>query len=258
METIELNGIAVETLIAGSGPPLVFLHGGDYVAQNKPFLDRLAQRFRLVMPRHPGFGHTPRPAWFRSVNDIATLYLDLLDRLDLKEATLVGASFGGWIALELAVRSAARIARLALIDSLGLKFAGREEREIADIYALPAEEVLRHQFADPANAVTDFSSFDDGELMAVARDREATALYGWKPYMHNPALVHWLHRVNRPALVVWGDKDGIVAPAYGERLAAALPNARFELVAGAGHHPQIEQADRVAALIERFTQENRP
>src|SRR3989442_13765374 len=98
MERIELNGISVETVIAGTGPPLLFLHGGDYVAQNRAFLDRLAQHFRVVMPRHPRFGTTPRPAWSRSVNDIAYLYLDLLDRLDLRETTLVGPALGGWVA----------------------------------------------------------------------------------------------------------------------------------------------------------------
>src|ERR1700720_1192079 len=115
MERIEIPGISVEALIAGSGPPLLFLHGGDYVAQNRPLLDRLAQRFRVIAPRHPGFGTTPRSAWFRSVGDIAYLYLDLLDRLDLHQATLVGSSFGGWLALEIAVRSTARIAHLVLI-----------------------------------------------------------------------------------------------------------------------------------------------
>jgi pimeloyl-ACP methyl ester carboxylesterase len=258
MATIDVGGIAVETLVAGDGRPLVFLPGGDYVAQNRPCLDQLARRFRVVMPRPPGFGRTPRPPWFRSVHDIAHLWLDLLDRLDLAGVTLVGASFGGWVALELAVRSTARIARLVLIDSLGLKFGGREEREIADIYALPADEVLRRQFVDPARAMPDYSTLAEADLLAIARDREALALYSWKPYMHDPALVHWLHRVTCPALVLWGDQDGIVAPAYGERLAAALPNARFELVAGAAHHPQIEQPDRVAQAIERFTQENRP
>src|SRR5437764_1333885 len=100
--------ISRKPFFAVAGPPLLFLHGGDYVAQNRPFLDRLAQRFRVVAPRHPGFGTTPRPAWFRSVHDIAYLYLDLIDRLDLRQATVVGSSFGGWIALELAVRSTAR------------------------------------------------------------------------------------------------------------------------------------------------------
>jgi pimeloyl-ACP methyl ester carboxylesterase len=258
MERIEIDGISVETEIAGTGPPLLFLHGGDYVAQNRAFLDRLAQRFRVVMPRHPGFGTTPRPAWFRSVGDIAYLYLDLIDRLDLCEATLVGSSFGGWVALEIAVRSTARIGRLVLIDSLGLKFGGREERDIADIYALPADEVLRRTFADSARFVPDYATLDDAELQAIAHDREATALYGWKPYMHNPALAHWLHRIAAPSLVLWGAEDGIVAPAYGEKLATALPTARFERIADAAHYPQIEQPEAVADQIARFAQENRP
>ena len=60
--------------------------------------------------------------------------------------------------------------------------------------------------------------------------------------MHDPALVHWLHRITRPALVLWGEKDGIVAPSYGERLAAALPNASFETDRSGGALP----ADRTA------------
>jgi pimeloyl-ACP methyl ester carboxylesterase len=256
MDRIEIGGIAVETEIAGSGPPLLFLHGGDYVAQNRVFLDRFAKRFQVVAPRHPGFGDTPRPAWFRSVHDIAYLYLDLLDRLDLRDAVLVGHSFGGWVALEVAVRSEARLSRLVLIDSLGLKFGGREEREIADIYALPADEVVRRSFTEPGRVLPDYATLDDAALLAVARDREATALYGWKPYMHDPALSHWLHRITRPALVLWGDTDGIVAPSYGEKLAAALPRARFEPIAGAAHYPQIEQPDAVAAAVERFAREN--
>jgi len=256
MERIEIGGIAIDTEIAGTSPPLLFLHGGDYVAQNRAFLDRLAARFRVIAPRHPGFGHTPRPAWFRTVHDIAYLYLDLLDRLDLNDTVLVGSSLGGWIALEMAVRSQSRIGRLVLIDSVGVKFGGREEREIADIYALPADEVLARTFADPSLHVPDYSRLDDGEALAIARDREATSLYGWKPYMHDPALVHWLHRITRPALVLWGERDGIVAPSYGERLAAALPNASLENIEAAAHYPHIETPDTVAAAIERFASSN--
>ena len=114
----DIGGIEVETAIAGSGPPLLFLHGGDYVAQNRAFLDRLSGHFRVVAPRHPGFGETPRPAWFRSVHDIAYLYLDLLDRLDLKETLLVGHSFGGWVALEIA--KAGEAASVCCLSPAGL------------------------------------------------------------------------------------------------------------------------------------------
>jgi pimeloyl-ACP methyl ester carboxylesterase len=259
MEHIDLGGIAVETMIHGNGPPLLFLHGGDYVAQNRPFLDRLAQRWRVVAPRHPGFGTTPRPAWFRTVHDIAYLYLDLLDRLALSDTLIVGSSFGGWLALEIAVRSEARLGRLVLIDSLGVKLGGREERDIADIYALPAEDVLGRTFAEPLRAVPDYAKLDDSELLSIARDREATALYGWRPYMHDPALAHWLHRITRPTLVLWGVEDGIVPPSYGAQLADALPDALFVTIPGAAHYPQIEEPEQVAALIERFAfGEHRP
>jgi pimeloyl-ACP methyl ester carboxylesterase len=251
MERIEIGEIPLDVLVQGDGPSLLFLHGGDFAAQNRRFLDRVAQQFRVVAPRHPGFGAGPRPAWVRNVGDIAYLYLDLIDRLALDEVTLVGSSFGGWVAMELAVRSSARLKRLVLIDSLGVKFGARDEAEIADIYALPAAEVVRRTFADPANA-PDYDKMSEAQVEEVARDREAAVLYGWRPYMHNPSLKHWLHRIKIPALVLWGDKDGITAPAYGERLAQAIPGARFAAIPGAGHYPQIEQPEQVAKAIEDF------
>jgi pimeloyl-ACP methyl ester carboxylesterase len=256
MERIAIGETTVEALVAGSGPPLLFLHGLDYFAEHRPFLELLANRFRVIAPRHPGFGNSPRPQWMRSVGDIAYLYLDLIDRLALDDVVLVGSSFGGWLALELAVRSTARLGSLVLIDTLGVKFGGRDAAEIADIYALSAEEAVLRTFADPARA-PDYATTDDAAVEEVARDREAAVLYGWRPYMHNPSLTHWLHRVSVPTLVLWGEQDRIVAPAYGERLTQAIPGARFTTIAAAGHYPQIEQPETVAAAIETFARENR-
>ena len=254
MERIELGEISIEASIAGDGPPLLFLHGIDYFAQHKPFLDLLARRFRVVAPRHPGFGASPRPAWMRNVGDLAYLYLDLLDRLALDGVLLVGASFGGWLAMELAVRSAARLRGLVLIDSLGVKFGARDEAEVADVYALPAGEALRRTFADPAND-PDYDALDDAAVEEVARDREAAVLYGWRPYMHNPSLRHWLHRIKLPTLVVWGEADRIAAPSYGAHLVQKFQYGRFVPVANAGHYPQVEQPEQVAAAIADFAKE---
>ena len=255
MERIDIGETTIEAHIAGSGSPLLFLHGLDYFAQHRPFLDRLARQFRVIAPRHPGFGASPRPAWMRGVGDIAYLYLDLLDRLKLDDVLLVGASFGGWIAMELGVRSTARLGGLVLIDSLGVKFGGRDDVEIADIYALSAEEAVRRSFADPANA-PNYDAMSDADVEEVARDREAAVLYGWRPFMHNPSLRHWLHRIKIPTLVVWGERDRIVAPAYGAHLVQKFQYGRFVPIAGAGHYPQIEQLDAVAIAIESFAREN--
>jgi pimeloyl-ACP methyl ester carboxylesterase len=255
MAKIEIGSYALDGWTGGAGPPLLFLHGGDYVAQNAPFLELLARRWQVTAPRHPGFGHSPRPDGFRTVHDLAYLYLDWLDRQPGR-ALVVGSSFGGWVALEIAVRSVANIAGLVLLDSLGLKFGGREERDIADIFALSEDELRRRIFADPARHIPDYAALGDDELTAIARDREATALYGWRPYMHDPALSQWLHRVRVPALVLWGEADGIVAPAYGEKLCTALPDSRMRRIAEAGHYPQIERAQEAAGAVERFAEEN--
>jgi pimeloyl-ACP methyl ester carboxylesterase len=255
MERIKVGEVSLEVLTAGEGPPLLFLHGGDYFQQNQAFLDKLARRWRVIAPRHPGFGGSERPDGFRTVHDLAYVYLDLLDRQDLSNAMLMGSSFGGWIALEMCVRCVERIGHLVLIDTLGVKFGGREERDIADIYALPNDELLRRTFFNPGRVAPDYARLDDDSVTAIACDRAATALYGWRPYMHNPGLRQWLHRVRVPTLVVWGENDGIVAPDYGERLCRSLPNARFERIREAGHYPQIERPGEVADAVEGFARE---
>jgi pimeloyl-ACP methyl ester carboxylesterase len=252
MERIQVGEISLEALSIGQGHPLLFLHGGDYFRQNRAFLDRLAQHWEVIAPRHPGFGASVRPDGFRSVHDLAYLYLDLIDRQDLKNVMLVGSSFGGWIALEMCVRAIERIERLVLIGSLGVKFGEREERDIADIYALPHEELLRRTFVDPGRFAPDYARLDDDSALEAARDRAATALYGWRPYMHDPGLRQWLHRVRVPTLLIWGENDGIVALDYGEKLCRSLPDARLEQIPQAGHYPQIERPDEVADAVKGF------
>ena len=79
----------------------------------------------------------------------------------------------------------------------------------------------------------------DDEIVVYAKNREALCLYGWDPYMYTPQLSHWLHRIKVPSLVVWGETDGIVDTTYGRGVAARIPNARFVMIADAGHHPEV-------------------
>src|SRR5215470_5413108 len=73
MGVIQIGDVRLEVSTAGTGRPLLFLHGGDYFAQNRGFLERLARHWRVLIPRHPGFGGSERPDGFRSIHDLAYL-----------------------------------------------------------------------------------------------------------------------------------------------------------------------------------------
>jgi pimeloyl-ACP methyl ester carboxylesterase len=252
METLDVGGTPVEVQTMGSGPPLVYLHSEQFVARTAPFLEALAARFRVISARMPGFGATTLPADIRTVDDLAYLHLDLLHKLDLKQPTVVGASFGGWVALEMAVRNTARIGRLALIGAVGVKLSGREERDFADIFYLSDAEAFPVLFADPEKWAPKYAALPVTEVEQLARERQALAYYAWKPYLHNPGLRRWLHRVDVPTLVLWGDKDRFASPDYGLQLASRLPNAEFKIVSRAGHYPQIEQVPATVEAISSF------
>lgn len=251
MERVKLAGTDIEMHVKGQGRPLLFLHGEDFWQQHGPFLDALAAKWKVVAPRHPGFGGSPLPGDFMKVDDLAYLYLDLLDDMKLEKPVVVGASFGAWIALELAVRAPERIDRLVLLGPVGVKMGGRYDRDFADIFQVPEEDVRKLTFADQ-KWVPNFAGMSDADLETMARDRQSATHYGWRPYMHNPTLRHWLHRVRMPTLVATGDKDGVLSPGYPKALAEALPKATLAVVADAGHYPQIEQCEVVVARIAKF------
>ena len=251
MET--LSGIDLEVQDAGGErPSLLFLHAEDYFEQHGPFLQRLAESWRVVVPRHPGFGRSELSPDFRSVDDLALLYLDLMDHLRLKRPVVVGSSFGGWIALEMAVRCPEHMGRLVLIGPAGVKFGAREDRGFADIYQIPDDEVRRLTFADPKRWAPDYRAMTEEQLASVARDRQSAVHFAWRPYMHNPGLRKWLHRVRMPTLVVCGDQDGVVSPQSARALAEVLPMAQLKVIAQTGHYPQIEQVDAVMQAIHAF------
>jgi pimeloyl-ACP methyl ester carboxylesterase len=247
-----VSGVELEIRSGGEGRALLFLHGGLGFLKHEALLEALAAAHRVIAPAHPGFEASEWPQEFRSVADIAYLYLDLADELKLEDATLVGTGFGGWLALEILVRSTARFARCVLVNSLGLKFGDRETRDIADLHALAKADADRVLFHDAGHAAVDTATMSDGELTAIARNREAFTFFGWKPYMHNPSLSRWLHRIDIPVLVAWGSADRFVDTDYGRKLNAAIPAARFAQIDGAGHYPAIEKPEALTTLIRDF------
>src|SRR5262249_29169984 len=135
-KTISIAGISLELVERGQGRPLLFLHAGEGLAPERPWLELLSRKYGVIAPWHPGWGNSPLIDGSGSVDDLAYLYLDLAASLELDNAVLVGACFGGWVAAEMMVRSSSRFAHLVLVDPLGIKVRGRDERDIADMHAL--------------------------------------------------------------------------------------------------------------------------
>jgi pimeloyl-ACP methyl ester carboxylesterase len=254
---IAIAGIELEMLERGAGAPILYLHGGAGIAPDVTFIDLLARRRRVFAPSHPGFGKSSLPDWLDSVDDIAHVYLELLDRLALRRTDVVGLSLGGWIAAELATKVPERIDRLVLIAPLGVKTGRPDQLDIPDIFAMSRDKLDRLRFHDPARHALDLAAMPEEELHIVARNHETLALLTWEPYMHNPKLKHRLHRVNVPTLFLRGASDGIVSAEYLERYAALIPKARSDTIDEAGHLPQVEQPDTTAVKVLHFLEQGK-
>jgi pimeloyl-ACP methyl ester carboxylesterase len=246
-------GVTIEIAEAGQGRDLLFLHPGEGLQPNRPWIDALALHHHVIAPHHPGFGKSSLPDWVGTVDDLAYLYLDLARQLGLKNAVLVGACFGGWIAAEMMVRDTSRFSGLILAAPFGIKAGGVLDRDIADMHSIPRTDFLRLAWADPDKGAVDYASLPDTELASIARARESLALFGWKPYMHNPRLKRWLHRIDIPSKLIWGDSDGIVSTAYGEAWRTEIPGSTMTIIPHAGHYPHWEQPDAFAAAVAAFT-----
>src|SRR5881296_1207468 len=250
---LTVNNVRLEVLGRGQGPPIVWLHGEEGLDPSAPFIEMLAAHGQVLAPSHPGCGHSPDASSVDTVDDLAYLYLDLLAAGNLRNAVVIGSSLGGWIAAEMAVKSTERLGGLVLVAPLGIKIGDRETRDIPDIFALPPTEVLKLQYRDPERVAIDPSKLSDDQLTVIARNREATALYAWEPYFHNPKLRQRLHRITLPTLLLWGTDDRFVtASYYGAAYRSAIPGARFETIDGAGHFPHIEEPAAFAERVRGF------
>jgi pimeloyl-ACP methyl ester carboxylesterase len=248
---VTIAGCEIELHDSGSGTPLLFLHPGSGFVPADPYVSLLSAQRRLVAPSHPGFGTSALPGWIDSVDDIAHLYLELMDQLDLRKVDVIAGSVGGWIAAEMATKSPERFGKLVMVGPVGVKTGPVNELDIPDIYVLPPSDVPKLMFHDPSKQ-PGLDSFSDEELTVQARNRETLALIVWEPYMHNPKLPHRLHRVTSPTLFVRGESDGLVSQSYLESYARLIPGARTATIPEAGHSPQLEQPQAFARLILEF------
>jgi pimeloyl-ACP methyl ester carboxylesterase len=251
IKTINVEGVGpVEVTVEqqGEGRPSLVLHGGAGPQSVSEFARLLAgqDHNRVITPTHPGFGGTARPEALDTVAKLALLYRGLLDELDLEDVTVIGNSVGGWIAAEIALLGSPRIGRLVLLDAVGIEVEGHS---VADVSALALPEIQALSFHDPAPFRVDPTTIPDAQKAIMAANGATLAVYAGSPAMADPTLLGRLSGVAIPTLVLWGASDRIVEPPYGQAYAAAIPGARFEVLPGTGHVPQMETPELVIQAI---------
>jgi pimeloyl-ACP methyl ester carboxylesterase len=247
---IEVDGCRTHYRRAGKGTPLVFLHGASGAPVVLPFMEKLATRYDVLVPDHPGYGQSAEPEWLENIHDVAYFYLDFLKALELEKAVIIGSSMGGWMAMEMAVRDTSRIGAVVLVSPAGLFAPGAEP---ADIFLLPQEEMVRKLFHDQKFAQARLAIPETPESIDLGlKNRHTTARLAWEPRLQDPFLAKWLHRIDVPVSVVWGAQDAILPVATAHEIKRLLPKAELNILDNCGHLPQVEQMEKFCDVIFRF------
>jgi pimeloyl-ACP methyl ester carboxylesterase len=249
-QPITIRDCRIRLMRGGAGAPLLFLHGGGGAGIWLPCMAQLAKKFDVIAPEHPGFGDSDTPPWLDTIEDLANFYLDFLDQLDLRGVHLIGSSLGGWVAAELAVRNATRLASLTLIGAAGLHLT---EVEQVDTFLSNDEQRIRDLFHDQDLAEAVIAGSERPELEdAALKNRMMTAKLSWQPRNHDPHLRKWLHRIKVPTLLVWGDHDRLFPKEYALAYQRLIPGAKVVIIPDCGHLPHVEKGDEFAAELTTF------
>ena len=257
VRTVQLRhcGFEAKVKVGGSGSPVVYLHTAGGPAWDV-FVEALSEHHTVYAPDHPGTGDTARDSIYRvdSLWDLVLIYDELMDALGLSSPAVVGSSFGGMMACELAAHRPERVSRLVLMDPIGL---WRDDAPVAPYMLLSPEALVKTLFSNfEAPAVQDFLRMpaDPMELAVKTADSVwslgCTGKFVWP--IPDKGLRKRMHRITAPALIVWGREDALVPVVYAGEFAGRLADARVEIIEGAGHVPQWEQPDSVRPLVLDF------
>jgi pimeloyl-ACP methyl ester carboxylesterase len=253
--SVELPGglAANATLVRGEGAPLVYLHG-PFGQEWTAFLDDVAARRRVYAPAHPGAAEPEDLRHLDGIFDLMLYYDDLFAALGLGRIDLVGHSFGGMVAAELAATFPDRVRKLVLIDALGL---WRDDAPVADHVMTPPEKQVALFYADPSKpeVAASLALPEDAEQRITTVVERFSALASTSHFVWpipERGLAKRLRRIKAETLVVWGRQDALVPPVYAGEFAERIPNARILWVDGAGHVPQVEQREIVSRGVIEF------
>ena len=264
--------------IGGEGPVVLLLHGLAGSATTwKQVMPALSERFTVVAPDLLGHGKSDKTVGDYSLGSLATALRDLMVALDLERATVVGQSYGGGVAMQLAYQYPERCERLVLVDAGGL---GREVHGLLRLLTLPGSEAaLLLACAPPIRRTVE--SIGRIVLRKTMENKPAIAEL-WRSYTSlgddatRRAFLRTLRAVidtrgqavsavNRlqlagevPTLIIWGADDRIIPVKHAYEAYAAIPNSWLEIIDGVGHYPHCEAPDRFVTALTEFIESTRP
>lgn len=245
----------------GTGAPLVFLHGFSGVTGTDPLVEALAESHEVIAPVCPGFTDLAEIDEIRDVHDLALHYDDLLDALGLDRVAVVGHSFGGMIAAELAAHVNTRVSRLVLAAPIGLWNETYPTADLFTEFPMGLQQLLWVDSASPvaqAAMAATAAAAGEGEgtnpfvqMLLRALPGVTTATKFMWP-LPDKGLVRRLRRIKAPTLVVWGDKDKLNPARYADDFAKGIPDAKVEVLEGAAHMVPYERQDDFVKLVNGF------
>lgn len=247
-QQITVNGIPVALLAAGSGPPLLFLHGAG-TWHGFDFALPWTAHHRVIIPIHPGWPGSGDDPSFTSVHDYVMHYLDFIDQLGLDQVDLVGLSMGGRIASQFTAEHRRRVRKLVLVAPAGLNVPGFP---LADFTQIPPGELLSY-LTENVPLIASRAPAEPSPEWQVERAQEGASFFRLLPDILNPHFTRWLHRVNVPSLLVWGEKDRVTPVEQSAEWLRLIPGLQFHRVPNAGHLILDEKPQPAEAIATFLT-----
>jgi pimeloyl-ACP methyl ester carboxylesterase len=272
-----VNGHDLAYRMEGQGQAVLLIHGiASSSATWCEAVRRLVPRFRVVAPDLLGHGESEKPVGDYSLGAQASFLRDLLRKLGIRRATVVGHSFGGGIAMQLSYQHPEVCERVVLVSSGGL---GREVNAVLRLLSVPGAEwalpiVVPSFVRDGGNAVLAWirgrgiqsprihewwqayaSLAEPGTRHAFVRELRSVVEFSGqivsaKDRLHASA--------EHPTLIVWGDRDAMIPLDHGRAAHALIAGSRLEIFEGAGHFPHAEYPDRFAEVLGEFIGSTKP